>query len=102
HGNGAKLSLARRWGTRKDVCHRGRKRPVFSALAAPPAGDPMSEPAFFVALLLSILCHFLRCCRFDGQSDSLNWEARKEFEDEQEASQECACTGACGSSIVSR
>ena len=29
----------------------------------------------------------LRCCRFDGQSNSLNWEARKEFKDVQEASE---------------
>ena len=39
----------------------------------------------------------VRCCRFDGQPDSLNWEARKEFEDEQEANQECAVSAARGS-----
>ena len=27
----------------------------------------------------------MRCCRFDGQVDSLNWEARQELSDEQEA-----------------
>jgi hypothetical protein len=47
-----------------------------------------------VAELLSDLGD-LRCCRFDGQWNSLNWMARKESPDEQEAIEAKASSVAC-------